>query len=128
MVMTYILVLAVQQLQVAPFPVELGQEVVVQAMAADRRALANLPITIEHEDGTRHLLGTTDAAGELRYAPTVVGSCCFRAEVDGALLLAPDHVLPPRRRWLYALLCVPLGLALLWHHLRRRAAGADAKP
>lgn len=119
MAMTILLALALQQLDVTPFPAEVGAPVVVRATDAAERPLVGLPVTVDCPDGHRVPVGETDAAGEARYQPRLAGSYCYRTEVGATLLLAPHEVIAPRRQWLYAWVCTPLGLALLWRHLRR---------
>lgn len=122
MAATFLLVLLVQRLEPVPFAAAVEQPVIVRARDADDRPLPALPIEVDLPDGRRQELGVTDAAGELQFTPERVGAYCYRAMVDGVQLLAPAQALPPRRRWWYALACVPLGLALLWRNLRRRPA------
>jgi hypothetical protein len=122
--------LLLQQLQVAPFPAEAGQAVVVRASdaAGPRPGLA---VDVELPDGTRRQVGSTDGHGEIGFVPEVPGPYCYRAELDGVRLVAPHMVVALRRRWLLALACVPLGLVLLWRTLTRprtRTGAAAAEP
>ena len=122
--------MVVQQLGVSPFPAEVGQEVTVLAQRAmastgpDRPLgpLVGLPVQVESPDGRRQSLGVTDEKGLVRFVPTAVGSHVFRAEVAGVQIMAPHRVVPARPRWVAAIVSIPLGLALLWQHLRRRSA------
>lgn len=114
---TLSMLLALQQLQVSPFPAEVGQPVQVRATAATG-PVAGLQVSVQLPDGQLVAVGTTDPAGAVSFVPQQVGLHCYRAELDGVHLLAPHQVVPLRRRWLFALVCVPLGLALLWRALR----------
>ena len=122
--------MVVQQLGVSPFPAEVGQEVTVLAQRATAPdgplgPLVGLPVQVELPDGRRQPLGLTDADGQVRFVPSAVGSHVFRAEVAGVQVMALHRVVPQRPRWVAAIVCIPLGLALLWQHLRRRS-GASA--
>lgn len=109
--------LLLQQLQVTPFPAEAGQQVVVRAADATGPR-AGLAVEVELPDGARRAIGSTDGRGEVAFTPELPGLHCYRAELDGVRLLAPHMVVATRRRWLLAVACVPLGLALLWRMLR----------
>lgn len=117
--------MVVQQLGVSPFPAEVGQEVTVLAQRASAPSgplgpWVGLPVQVELPDGRREPLGVTDADGLVHFVPSAVGNHVFRAEVAGVQVLAPHRVVPSRPRWVAAIACIPLGLALLWRHLRRR--------
>jgi len=110
-----------QQLEVAPFPAEAGQEVSIRVRSAEGPQ-GGVAVAVELPDGSRRALGSTDARGEVTYVPDGPGLYCYRAELLGTRLLAPHRVVPPRRRWLATLLCVPLGLGCafwLWRGARR---------
>lgn len=135
--MTYLCCLVLQQLAVAPFPAEVGQSVTVSAERPERLAaggldqparqpIAALRITVEQPDGSRVEVGSTDAAGVAHFVPRQVGTHVYSAEVGGVRIVAPHRVVASRPRWLLALVCVPLGLALSWQHLRRRHPAASA--
>jgi hypothetical protein len=106
-----------QQLSVAPFPAEVGDEVVV-AVVAPAGPVAGLGIEVELPDRSRRSLGPTDRQGIVRVTAELVGEHVYRTQVDGVALVAPHRVVAARPRWLYALACVPLGLALLWRNAR----------
>jgi hypothetical protein len=112
-----------QHLEPTPFPVAAGSEVEVRAVDEHDRAVAGLAIEVELPDRSRRSLGITGTDGIVRFVPAEVGRYVYRAEYRGIALVAPQFAVPRPRRWLYGLACVPLGLALLWHHLRalRRA-------
>lgn len=113
-----------QQLDVQPFPGEVGQPVRVAASRLapgepdGRRPLAGLPIEVELPDGSRRQLAATGSDGTLHFVPEAPGTFVYRAAIDGVALVAPHRVVAPRRRWLAALACTPLGLLLLWRYLR----------
>jgi hypothetical protein len=140
---TFLSCLAMQQLAVAPFPAEVGQPVVVRAerleppeggpAAAGGRTPAPLPLVglrvlVEQPDGARQDVGVTDAGGAVQFVPVQVGTHVFSAEVDGVRVVAPHRVVPAQPKWLPALVSVPLGLALLWRHLQRRAGRGAGRP
>lgn len=115
---------AMQQLTVRPYPVTVGDPVTVRA-AVDGQPIAGLAVAVEDPAGLRRELGPTDADGEVRAEVAVPGLHRFDAEHRGVRLVAPLPVLPERRRWLWALVCVPLGLALLWRIWRRPDAATS---
>ena len=116
---------ALQQLQVAPRPTQVGEEVVVTASSGGQR-VAGVAVEVQLPDGQRRRAGQTDADGLLRFRPEVTGLHAFVAEIDEVRCVAPVTVAPARRRWLLALAAVPLGLVLLALHLRRAAARSAA--
>jgi hypothetical protein len=105
---------ALQQLQVGPMPTQVGKEVFVTATDAAMPAAA-VVVEVELPDGSRRPAGATAEDGRLRFTPQVAGQHVFVA----------THRTPPiavgaeRNRWLLGLASVPLGLALLFVHLRR---------
>ncbi|HZN40398.1 MAG TPA: hypothetical protein VFD82_16450 [Planctomycetota bacterium] len=107
-----------QQLRVKPVPAEVGQEVVVDA-EQNGQPLVGLAITLSGLDGPPRAVGVTGTDGQMRFVPDAAGSFVLAAEIGGVETLAPLAVIPERRRWLFALGCVPLGLALLWRNLSR---------
>ncbi len=111
--------LLLQQLSVTPFPAEVGQQVTIRVTERAGPAVG-VAVEVELPDGGRRALGASGADGRLGFAPTAPGAYVFRAELDGVALVAPHRVVAERRRWLYGLCCVPVGLWLLWRHLRRR--------
>ncbi len=110
--------LLAQDLTVAPARTEVGAEVVVTVRRGDAPA-ASVPVVVEFPDGSRRELGETDAGGRLGFEPDRDGMHALRATVDGVRCVTPLAVAPARRRWLLAFGSVPLGLVLLWLHLRR---------
>ena len=134
---------AVQQLTVGPVPSAVGHQVVLRATAladlavepgasADpvQSAAAGTAISLELPDGSSRQIGATDAAGVLRYELEVPGQHAFSANISGVRCVASMPVAPARNRWLLAIVCIPLGLAMLWLQLRRLLAGrkADVAP
>ncbi|GAB4145615.1 MAG: hypothetical protein Fur0037_13580 [Planctomycetota bacterium] len=122
MAISIVLALALQQLEVSPFPAEKGQEIVLRVGDEQNRPVGGVAIVREalarKTGGGRAEVGVTDARGELRLVAAEEGSWCYRAEVAGVRLLAPHEVIrAPKRLW-YALACVPLGLAVLWRAAR----------
>jgi hypothetical protein len=114
------LALVAQQIEVLPYPAEVGQRVVVRATAP---ASAGLAIAVEQPDGTVVPLGATDGGGATSWQPTQVGIHHYRAVVDGVRVVAPHVVVAATPRWAYAAILVPLGLGLLfvhWRDARRR--------
>jgi hypothetical protein len=110
--------LAVQQLGIAPFPAEVGSTVTITAERA-RQPLAGEAIAVRAPDGRQVKCGTTDARGVVTFVPDAPGQYVYEMTVGGVRVLAPHRVVPQRRTWLAAFVCVPLGLALLWQNLRR---------
>jgi hypothetical protein len=90
----------------------------------DDAPLPGLAVRLVTPDGEQRPFGTTDAAGVVRGEVVVAGMHRFESECDGIRLLAPLPVLPDRRRWLYGLVCIPLGAALLHRIWRRSRAGS----
>lgn len=113
-----------QHLAVEPPGVEQGQTVEVRAVDASGTAVAGVAVTLEGPDDSRRVLGRTAEDGRLRFEPEAAGPHVLRARVEGVELLTPYFVAERRKRWLYALACLPLGLVLLWTGARRyRRAG-----
>ncbi len=119
MMPTIVVSLLLQQITVAPFPCEAGADVVVQA-SSPAGPLPDLAIAAEWMDGGRLALGRTDAEGRLRFAAGEPGVHRVAASWQGVRIVAPLRVVAAPRRWWYAAVCVPLGLALLAMHLRAR--------
>lgn len=122
-----------QQLVVAPQPAEVGQEVVLrverEGEGEGRRegvAAQNQLIMVRLPAGEAESVGMTGAEGEVRYVPQAEGSHVFSTVLDGVRLVAPVQVVAARPRWLYALVCIPLGLALLIGIMRAWAADRSA--
>ncbi|MBM4060498.1 MAG: hypothetical protein FJ265_05300 [Planctomycetes bacterium] len=121
---TVLCVSLAQQLSVTPFPAEVGEVVTVRAERVASADLARVPIvdlavTVELPDGSRRELGATGGTGEVQHVPQQPGNYVYSAVVGEVRVAAPHRVVRARR-WLPALACVPLGLALLWYNLRRR--------
>ncbi|HEX6813230.1 MAG TPA: hypothetical protein VF384_16530 [Planctomycetota bacterium] len=114
---TILCIAGCQQLLVVPTPVEVGQEVAVRA-ELERQPLPGLAITVRGA-GTSRPVGVTGPDGQVRFVPEAPGDFVAAAEIGGVETLAPFAVVPERRRWLIAVGCVPLGLALLWRNLSR---------
>lgn len=112
------LALAVPQLRLEPERVVVGEQLTVRAEHAGQ-PVAGAAIEVELPDGSSRSAGTTDAGGALEFVPDVPGQHVFRAEVAGVRMVAPCIVVAARSRWLTAVVCVPLGLALLWRNLSR---------
>lgn len=74
-------------------------------------------------DGTRRELGATDADGAVAFTAVMAGPHVFSATINGARCVASVAFGAARKPWLLAIVCVPLGLALLWVYVRRMLAG-----
>ncbi len=122
LVIAFACALAAPQLSVRPFPATVGEAVTVRA-ERDGAPIAALSIGVELPDGRGEACGVTDAAGEVRYSPGLVGYHVFVGVVDGVRTMAPLSVEPRRAHWPLAFGSVPLGLALLWWNLARRRRG-----
>jgi hypothetical protein len=120
---TLALSLTLPQLRVEPYQVELGAAVAVR-VEPDGAVRGGVAIAVDLPDGNRRELGATDPGGMLSFVPDQVGEHVARAQVGELQVLAPFQVVAARPRWLLYAGCVPLGLALLWFNLRRRAGGA----
>jgi len=116
-----VLSLALQQFSVLPFPCEVGQTAVFSA-EQDGKPIAGLQVVVERPDGSAWDVGTTDAGGKVSFVPTTEGRHVCVARRDRARWVAPLQVVKAPMRWLYAAVCTPLGLALLWTSLRRKRA------
>jgi hypothetical protein len=127
--------LSFQQLTVGPVPSCVGQEVVVRATALGEPAVkpgaavdpvqfaaAGVMVSLELPDGTSREIGVTDASGLLKFHPEVPGQHAFSADISGVRCVASLPIAPARDRWLLAIVCVPLGLAVLWLQIRRLLA------
>lgn len=120
---TAALVMILQVLDASPAVGEVGKETVVMARE-EGRPLPGLEVFLLDPAGGRRPLGRTDAAGILRWRPRTAGAFELHARLPagGPLLVLPYYAASRPRRWLWALVCVPAGLALLWANLRRRPA------
>jgi hypothetical protein len=121
-------VLAVPQLHVDPHRAEVGAEVVVTVLSREQPAVGVVVHAEGVDGGTPAVVGRTDAAGQVRWRPTSAGHRVVRASIAGVDHAATVSVREPRRTWMLAFACVPLGLALLWWNLRTssRARGRRA--
>lgn len=108
-----------QQLAVDPVPALVGQEVAVRATTLEEKPVGGLAVAVELPDGTTRELGKTDAAGEVAFTADVAGPHVLSATIDGVRCVASVAFGPARKTWWLAIVCVPLGLALLWVHGRR---------
>lgn len=115
-----------QQLAVDPYPARLEQPVTVRASAADGTPIAGLEVQLAGPDGVERSAGTTDAAGRLTVVIEAAGHHRLAATHEGVRLVAPLVVLADRPRWLYALVCVPLGLVILYRLWRRPTVASPA--
>ena len=120
-----VLSLALQQLSVLPYPCEVGHPAVFAAREAGA-AVVGLPIVVEQPDGSVRDAGLTDKDGKVQFVPESAGRHLFVAKKGETRWVAPLQVVAAPRRWLYAAVCTPLGLALLWNSLRRRRATTEA--
>lgn len=108
-----------QQLTVAPYPSEAGAPVVVQLRSA-AGPIAGQPLRLELASGEVTDLGATDAGGQLHTVAPAAGLHRITGSLGEVRIVVPWQVVPVPPRWLYAVVCVPLGLGLLWRNLRRR--------
>lgn len=119
--------LAVQQLAVEPFPAEVGATVTIRAVRKQPipgGEFLDVPLVGEVigvlvPDGRHVPCGTTDGTGVVVFVPDSPGQYVYEMTVAGVRVLAPHRVVPARSTWLAAIVCVPLGLALLWRNLSR---------
>jgi hypothetical protein len=118
---TLVLALVLQQLAVEPYPCEVGAGATVRATAPGG-PIVGLALSLQTTDGGVRDLGVTDANGELRFVPEREGTLRVSGVHAGVRLVAPLEVVPVPPRWLYALVCVPLGVYLLIRNLRRSRA------
>ncbi|MCA8944360.1 MAG: hypothetical protein KDB80_17480 [Planctomycetes bacterium] len=110
----------VQWIEPEPSHTEAGSNVVVEARDADGSPLVGLPIEVRWPDGRVESIGATDASGNREFVPTEVGAYRVGAQLEGVELRAPLYANRPFARLWYALLCVPIGLGLLWRLVKRR--------
>ena len=111
----------VQHLEPIPAVAEPGQTVAVIARDAEAAPLAGIEVRMRAPDGSEQSLGTTDHEGKVKLVPELVGvyELFGRADRHGPDLIVVLQVVRTPGRWLYGLVCVPLGLALLVWNLRR---------
>ncbi len=130
MLMTLALSFVCQHLEHTPEVVELGQEVEVRAVDSQRGPIAGLPVDVVLPDGSLQALGVTSSSGVLHLETHQEGLHELRAELPdgGPLLVTPFRVVSRPRRWLFVLVCVPLGLVLLWRNLKTAARPGPSPP
>ncbi|HEX5051084.1 MAG TPA: hypothetical protein VFZ65_04880 [Planctomycetota bacterium] len=116
--MTVVCLAALQQLQLTPIPGQVGEQSCVVAHK-DGAPLPGLNLTMESPDGSRRVLGITDAEGCLRFVPQATGRYVLSTTVEQVVVMAPFTVIAAKPQWLLAFGSVPLGLALLWWNLSR---------
>ena len=109
MTMDLTLLCALQQLVVAPYPAEVGQEVVVR-YEAETESTAGVGVSVRVPGGDERLAGKTDIAGEIRFTPTQAGRHRFAVHIGELRTVAPLHVVPKQPRAWYAWFCLPLGV------------------
>lgn len=117
-VVTVACAVALQQLQVEPYPGEVGRPVTITASRGGA-PLAGLALSVESTGDRANTGGTTDAHGRWEYVPFAAGQYVVSATVDGVSVLAPYRVVAARRRWWLAMGTVPVGLAVIWVLLRQ---------
>lgn len=102
----------------------LGEPAVKPGAAVDpvQFAVAGVMVSLELPDGTSREIGVTDASGLVKFHPEVPGQHAFSADISGVRCVASLPIAPARDRWLLAIVCVPLGLAVLWLQIRRLLA------
>ena len=110
-----------QHLHASPAPARVGDEVVVVARDAAGDPAAT-PVEVLLPGGALRSIGGTDGDGVLRFVPEEAGLYAFSTSLGGVRCVAPVTVAAARPRWLLALATAPLGLALLYRHLRRLRA------
>ncbi len=118
-----ILSLVLQQLAVVPFPCEEGAPAVVVCSTPDGLVVGQT-LTVEFASGVHQQLGVTDATGAVRFRAPVAGLHTITTDLGGVRVVTPLRVVPVPSRWLYALICGPLGVVLFWRALRPAPARA----
>jgi hypothetical protein len=107
-------------LQVSPYTIELGQPIDLFVRSREgESAIRGIPVEAMQPDGSTQRIGTTEDGGHLRFQPTAIGEWVFAIQDGKARVVAPMRVLPARNRWIYGIVCVPLGLVLLVAIARR---------
>lgn len=117
-----------QGLEPTPEFGEVGREVEITVTSRQGEPLNGVAVETLSPAGDDERLGTTDAAGIVRFRPQVPGNYELRALVDGGrlLLITPYEVRPQRDRWVWGLASIPVGLVLLWLNVRRRGRTSRA--
>lgn len=111
---------ACQFLEPVTSPAEAGAPAALRAVDARGAPIVALAVTVRTPAGELLPIGSTGVDGMVTFVPAEPGDYELRARLPAgdALLIAPLRVVAPPRRWLWAMLCVPIGLALLWLHAR----------
>jgi len=111
----------VQVLEPVPAVVQAGDEVTVEVRATDGTALPGIAVRVQPPAGAPIELGETGAQGAVNFRPEQAGEYLLRAQIPRRqlVLAAPFRALPRPRRWVYILLCMPVGAVLLAWNLRR---------
>lgn len=118
--LSFAALLVLQWVEPKPSHTDAGETVVIEARTAEGAPIADLPIEVRWPDGRVESIGETDADGNRSFVVSEVGAYRVAARYEGVDLLAPLHARPTTSRVWYAIVCVPLGLLLLWRNLRRR--------
>jgi hypothetical protein len=103
-----------------------GEPVRVVAVAVDGRPLAGVVVTLEPVGAAPVAVGTTGADGAVTFVAAEAGALPVAATIDGVRCIVVHRVVDAARPPWAAVLTVPLGLALLWLHLRGRRVDAPA--
>ena len=134
------LALVCQFLEPQPTVGEVHQEVRVTVRDAENAPIPGIAVTARMVSGEEVRIGTSDANGTVSFVPEETCHYELRAELPGpsangaaangavapgagrgVRLITPFTVLAPPRRWLFVLLCAPVGVVLLWWNLRHAA-------
>lgn len=112
----------VQRIEFAPRLGEMGSHAVVKVITHEGAPMPGVVVRARPAGGEDVELGATDPEGAVQFSPVEAGRYELRAWLPEreVTIIAPYEVLPQRRRWVWALVCVPAGLVLLWRNLRRR--------
>ncbi len=111
-----------QRLDLEPYVAHPGDEVTLTATDGGSRPVRGVVVRVREPGREPRAVGTTDGAGQVRFVAEAVGPHEFQGRFpDDAvpLVIVTYHVVAHQRRWLYAVVLTPLGLALLWWNLRR---------
>ncbi|GDY01470.1 hypothetical protein LBMAG49_07990 [Planctomycetota bacterium] len=115
-----VLLALLQQFVVTPYTAEVGEHVQVEVRSRDTREPARgLPIDVVIGTSPPQRLGVTDEHGMVGFIADLPGDRYFVTELDGVRLVLPMRIVSSRRRLLYAVTCVPLGLAFGFAIVRR---------
>jgi hypothetical protein len=99
----------------------MGSDTVVTVITDKGAPVPGIVVHARPAGGEDVELASTDQQGAVRFSPPAPGRYEFRAWLPERelMIIAPYEVLPQRNRWIWALLCIPTGLVLLWLNLRR---------